>query len=180
MTASGLLLKRLIEPDGALPIKWQLDCPTRGVVILDVAVGEVATSTPLHWRAGDWSKPPLDVRLSDDGEVESIQFVFQDESVDVGDVVPPTDTATGLPVFDVGAWPSDRYYDVRVPVTTLRLPSGHLYAVIGDSQPSRSVSVTWGLRFDIDPADQLVGIALGPLTADEWQLIEASAPLSDT
>lgn len=180
MTASGLRLKRFINPEGALPIKWQLDCPTRGVVILDAAVGEVATSTPLHWRAGDWSKPPLDVRLSDNGEVESIQFVFQDESVDVGDVVPPSEMATGLPTFEVGAWPPDRYSDVHLPVTTLRLPSGHLYAAIGNFQPSRSVSVTWGLRFDFDPADQLVGIALGPLTADEWQLIEASAPLGNS
>ena len=179
MTASGLRLKRTTESEGALPIKWQLDCPTRGVVLLDVAVGETATSAPLHWRAGDWSRPPLDVRLSDHGEVESIQFVFQDESVDVGEVTPPPDMATGLPEFDVTAWPSDRYSDVRVPVTTRRLPSGQLYAAIGESQPARSVSVTWGLRFDFDAADQLVGIALGPLTADEWQVIEASAPLGD-
>lgn len=180
MTTSELLLKRLIEPEEALPINWQLDCPTRGVVIVDVAVGEVSTSAPLHWRVGDWSKPPMDVRLSDGGEVESIQLIFQDESVDVEDVVPPSEIAAGLPIFDVGGWPPDRYSDVRVPVTTRRLPSGQLYAAIGRSQPSRSISVTWGLRFDFDPADQLVGIALGPLTSDEWQLIEASAPPSDS
>lgn len=46
-----------------------------------MAVGQDASDAPLHWRAGDWSKPPLDVRLSDVGAVESIQFVFQDESV---------------------------------------------------------------------------------------------------
>jgi hypothetical protein len=180
MSPPTLLLKRLVEPEAALPVKWQLDCPTRGVVILDVAVGEFGASAPLHWRAGDWTKPPLDIRLSDEGAVESVQFVFQDESVEVDDVVLPSDVEVGFPRFDVDEWPSDRYSDVRVPVTTLRLPSGELYATIGDARPSRSVSVTWGVRFDFDSADQLVGIALGPLTADEWQLIGASAPLDDS
>jgi len=174
----SLLLKSLVEPAEAPAIHWTLNCPTRGVVILDVAVGQDASDAPLHWRAGDWSKPPLDVRLSDVGAVESIQFVFQDESVNAGEVVMPAEVEVGLPTFDVGEWPADRYSDARVDVRTLRLPSGELYAAIGDGQPERSVSVTWGLRFGFDSSDQLVGIALGPLTADEWQLVEASAPLT--
>jgi hypothetical protein len=173
-----LLLKSLVEPAEASPIRWTLDCPTRGVVILDVAVGQSASDAPLHWRAGDWTKPPLDVRLSDVGAVESIQFVFQDESVEAGNVVPPPEAEIGLPTFDVREWPEDRYSDARVAVKTLRLPSGELYAAIGDRQAERAVSVTWGLRFDFDSADQLVGIALGPLTGDEWQLVDASAPLT--
>jgi hypothetical protein len=180
MSSPSLRLKRLVKPEEALPVKWELDCPTRGVVTLDVAVGEFASSAPLHWRAGDWTKPPLDIRLSDKGSVESIQFVFQDESVDVDDIVPPSDIEIGLPTFELDAWPSDRYSDAQLPVTTARLPSGELYATIGDAHPSRSVSASWGLRFDFDTSDQLVGIALGPLTADEWQLIEASAPLDDS
>ncbi len=176
MSSVPLLLKSLVEPAEAPAIRWTLDCPTRGVVILDVAVGQGASEAPLHWRAGDWSKPPLDVRLSDIGAVESIQFVFQDESVDVGEVVMPAEAEVGLPTFDVGEWPAGRYSDARVDVRMLRLPSGELYAAIGDGQPKRAVSATWGLRFGLDASDQMGGIALGPLTADEWQLVEASAP----
>lgn len=178
MSAPSLLLKQLTEAEEALPVKWDLDCPTRGVVILDVALGGSPSNTPFHWRAGDWTKPPLDVRLSEEGLVQSIQFVFQDEAVETNEVVLPTDVKTGVPKFDVEAWSSDHYSDARLNVKTVRLPSGELYAKIGDAQPSFSISVTWGLRFDFD-ADQMVGIALGPLSADEWEVIEASAPLGD-
>lgn len=178
MSATRLLLKQLAETREALPVKWDLDCPARGVVILDITVGGSVSSAPLHWRAGDWTKPPLDIRLSGEGAIESIQFVFQDEVIEENDVIPPTNVETGVPRFDVDAWPSNRYSDARVSVKTMRLPSGELYAKIGDANPSRSVSATWGLRFDFD-TDQLAGIVLGPLTSDEWQVIEASAPLAD-
>ncbi len=111
--------------------------------------------------------------------MESIQFVFQDESVEVGDIASPPDIETCLPTFDLDGWPSGRYSDAHLSVMTAKLPSGELYATIGDAHPSRSVSVGRGLRFDFDTYDQLVGIALGPLTADEWRLVKASAPLDD-
>lgn len=177
MSPVFLVIKSLVEPAAAPTIRWTLDCPTRGVVILEIAVDHHTSEAPLHWRAGDWSKPPLDIRLSDVGAVESIQFVFQDEAVDAGEVVNSAPAEVGVPTFDVGDWPADRYSDSRVGVRTLRLPSGELYAAIGDAQPERMVSVTLGLRFGFDFSDQLVGIALGPLTAGEWQLIGASAPL---
>jgi hypothetical protein len=181
MSSSQLRLSHLVEPEAVLPITWGLDCPTRGVVILDAAIGPPPPGAPpLHWRAGDWTKPPLDIRLSDEGSVQSIQFVFQDEAVHVDDVVLPSNVESGVPAFDVDAWPSDRYCDARVSVRTLRLASGELYTTIGDAHPSRSVSVAWGLRFDFDVSDQLVGIALGPLTSAEWHLIDASSPLGDS
>lgn len=176
MSSVPLRLRSLVEPAEAPRIHWTLDCPTRGVVILDVAVGQGASDAPLHWRAGDWTKPPLDVQLSDVGAVEGIQFVFQDEAVDVGEVVMPADAEVGLPTFDVGQWPADRYTDAHVEVRTVRLQSGELYAAIGNSQLERVVSVTWGLRLGFDSSDQLAGIALGPLTTEEWQVVEASAP----
>jgi hypothetical protein len=83
VSAAPLLFKSLVEPAEAPRIQWSLDCPTRGVVILDVTVGDGASAAPLRWRVGDWAKPPLDVRLGDAGAIESIQFVFQDEPVNV-------------------------------------------------------------------------------------------------
>lgn len=118
MSASGLRLKRITESEGRCRSSGSWTAPHAGSSFLDVAVGETAPGAPFHWRAGDWRKPPVDVRLSHEGAVESIQFVLQDESVDVDDVIPPPDIATGLPKFDVAAWPSDRYSDVRVPITT--------------------------------------------------------------
>lgn len=176
MSSVPLLLKSLVEHDVSPSIHWTLDCPTRGVVILDVMVGQDASDAPLHWRAGDWTKPPLDLRLSDAGSVENIQFVFQDKSVGSGQVALPSKSEIGLPTFDVRAWPEGRYVDARIAVRTSRLPSGELYAAIGEGQPERSLSVTSGPRFGFDSSDHLVGIALGPLTAGEWQVVEASAP----
>ncbi|HEV2376997.1 MAG TPA: hypothetical protein VGS19_33145 [Streptosporangiaceae bacterium] len=178
MTPQPLVLVSLQESSEALPIRWTLDCPTRGVVVLDVAVGKATSSAPLHWRAGDWTKPPLDLQLNNAGAVESIQFVFQDESVDAGESLLPSDSVIGLPVFDVQRWSPDRYMDARVAVETMRLQSGELYPAIGVDSPKRAISVTWGLRFGVDSSSQLVAIAIGPLTPDEWQLIEAAAPLA--
>ena len=129
------LLKSLAEPKEAPPIKWTIDCPTRGVVFLDVAVVQDASTVPLHWRAGNWTKPPLDLRLNEMGGLESIQFAFQDESVDSGQSSLPDVSEVGLPTFDVHGWPADRYIDVRILVETVRLPSGELYTAIGDAQP---------------------------------------------
>jgi hypothetical protein len=114
--------------------------------------------------------------LSDAGSVESIQFVFQDEVVDRGEVILPPLSEIGLPTFDVREWSESRYLDARLVVKTLRLSTGELYAAIGEGDLKRSVSVTWGLRFGFDASNQLVGITLGPLTDDEWQMVEASAP----
>ncbi len=171
-----MLLKSVLKSSVAVPIRWSVDCPASGVVILDVTVGDGVSAVPVHWRAGDWTKPPLDLRLSRAGVVEQIQFVFQDESVDAGDLLLPAGPEAGLPIFDLDGWPEDRYLDARVAVKTQRLPSGELYAAIGDSRPERVVSVTRGLRFGFDSSDQLAAIALGPLSSSEWQVIEASAP----
>ncbi len=173
MSSAHLLLQSLVEPDETAAIRWTLDCPARGVVTLDVAVGQETSGAPLHWRAGDWTKPPLDLRLSASGSVESIQFVFQDEAVAPGESVLPSRSEIGSPTFDVTTWPEDRYVDARLPVRTFRLATGELYAAIGEGRPERSMSVTCGLRFGFDSSDQLVGIALGPLTDDEWRMVDA-------
>jgi hypothetical protein len=179
MMSAPLVLESLAESSEALAIEWTLDCPTRGIAILDVMVGKDAATPPLHWRAGDWTKPPLDLRLNEAGGVDSIQFVFQDESVDIGEGLLPDGSEGGFPYFDVRQWPPSRYLDARIAVKTMRLPSGELYAAIGTGSPERAITVALGLRFGLDSSAQLVAIALGPLTADEWQLITAAAPFEE-
>ena len=82
----------------------------------------------------------------------------------------------GLPVFDVQGWPAGRYSDTRMEMEILRLGTGELYAAIGDGWPEKSVLVGEGLSLVVDSAGRLVGILLGPLTAAEWRMLEASAP----
>ncbi len=176
MSAQLLVLESLLRPSTAPSIQWTIDRPAQGVAILDVAVGGVASTAPLHWRAGDWSKPPLDVRLSDRGVLESIQLVFQDESIEVGEGAIPSESTSGLPVFDVQAWPEGRYSDAREDVETVRLSTGELYAAIGGARPAQSVLVGEGLRLLVDSIDRLVGMVLGPLARDEWLSLEDSAP----
>lgn len=47
MNSMTLLLKSSAEPNEAPPIQWTLDCPTRGVVILDVAIGREVSAARL-------------------------------------------------------------------------------------------------------------------------------------
>lgn len=164
------------EPIPGVEVSWVLDCPAHGVAILDVEVGP-QSPTPLHWRGGDWAKPPLDVRLNGEGGLESIQFVFHDESVEPGEAPLTLTSASARPVFDVAAWPQDRYRDARLRVAVKRLPSDLLYAWIGDSQPREAISLAGGLQLQFDTGRALVGIAVGPLSAMEWQLIGSAAPL---
>lgn len=176
MTSTDLILASTLGTDISEHVNWTLDCPAPGVVIIDVAVGDAASAVPFHWRAGDWTKPPLDFRLSERGALESIQIVFQDEEVSEGEGVAPPATARGCPVFDVGDWPAGRYLDVRTSVRVLRLPSGELRAVIGDREPEQSIAVAEGLRLEVDPARHLVGVVFGPLSVGEWHKLELAGP----
>lgn len=94
---SELLKIKVVDDDSICTsfVYWTLDQPTREVVVLDVEVGKVSPA-PLHWRAGDWTKLPLDLRLSERGYLEGIQFVFQDESVAYADEPPCVDPRPGV------------------------------------------------------------------------------------
>src|SRR5439155_5966841 len=111
---------RLIRLEASeYPIGLSIEVPTKGVAILDVTVGSWRSRVPLHWRAGNWSKPPLDVALSPDGELESIQLVLQDEAVNASDECLPAlrhQEEAGRPAFDVDGWPPNRYFDVHTDV----------------------------------------------------------------
>jgi hypothetical protein len=120
------------------PIQISVNSPTRGVAIVDVKIGSSSTPTPLHWRAGDWTKPPLDVSFSLNGQIESVQVVFQDESVMTAEGAAAVREEPGVPSFEIEQWPLDRYLDVQTGVRSARLASGELLVSIGEASRSGS------------------------------------------
>ena len=130
--------------------------------------------SPLHWRAGLWDKPPLDVTMDAAGGLLGVQFVLQDERVDRGGTLAVSaEPESGRPVFDVEAWPADRYLDVETTVTALRTPEGLLVLRIGDVGASdRVLAVGEGLAVGLHEG-ALAEIRIGPLTGEDWEAIDA-------
>jgi hypothetical protein len=150
---------------------------TTGVAIVDVKVGSQSTSAPLHWRAGDWTKPPLDISLSPEGFIEGIQVVFQDEALLASEKDadrPPEEPR--IPRFEVGQWTANRYLDYRAELRVARFVSGELSVSIGQARAARLLRLAPALRVGIDSADCLARIVIGPLDTGQWRLIEAAAP----
>jgi hypothetical protein len=152
-----------------------VDSPTKSVATVDVKIG-AQTPAPLHWRGGDWTKPPLDIALSSDGYVESIQVVFQDEEVAMADWKVATQIELGVPAFEIDEWPTNRYLDVRIGVRTIRLASGELLVSIGDEDAVRLFRPGDGLALGLDASGRLVQVLVGPFDAEHWRLLGAAAP----
>jgi hypothetical protein len=132
----------------------------------------------MHWRAGDWTKPPLDISLSPDGRIENVKVVFQDEVVAIAPderQILNEPSAPGFPFFDLHEWPSDRYLDAHASVHYRRLDSGELLVTLQDAHPLRLLQLGKGLTLGFDSSDELACTLIGPLADDEWRLIEAAA-----
>jgi hypothetical protein len=174
MSPHGLRVRSVTG--GADVIHIGADSPARGVAILDVTIGSTSTPAPLHWRAGDWKKPPFDVSLGSDGRPESVQVVFQDEEIPMTDSLPSIDVEPGVPLFDVGGWPTDRYLDARAVVHAKRLPSGELAVSIGEDPANHWLGLGEGLQFGLDLSGEVVEIRIGPLDDEQWRVIAAASP----
>jgi len=154
-------------------ITWTIGSPVPGVVIIDVTVGSERVPVPLHWRAGTWRKPPLDIILDDRGRLVAMQFVLQDERMEIRDGTRHVEPEIGVPRFDVSSWATDRYRDEQVPVVALRAVTGELVIRIGDEQPlSRACEPSPGLVLAFGDDDGLARIEIGPLTNDDWASID--------
>ena len=161
---------------GEVAIRIDATSPTRGVAILDLEIGDPSTATPLHWRVGEGTKPPLDLCLDGDGHLVGIQIVLQDQRVPVADEPRLVAEELGVPRFAVGDWPDDRYLDLRARVHETRLASGELCASIDAPSAIRSIRVGAGLVLGIDEGDRLVELLVGPLDTMQWQLLALAAP----
>jgi len=160
--------------ESADDVSWRVEIPVPGVVLIDVSVGSGGCAVPLHWRAGDWTKPPLDVSLSAQGRIEAVQFVLQDERVGRASMrMRCPVTQSGVAEFAVDDWAADRYRDERVEVSAARSGTDELVLRIGDP----SVDLEYcragvGLLLGFD-RDELAEIVLGPLSLEDWESVGA-------
>src|SRR4051794_27522484 len=92
----------------------------------DAAIGSDA-GAPLHWRAGDWQGPPVDVSINPEtGGLRAIQAVLQDRTPERTGTTPPRATRSGLPEFDTTPWAGgERYRDETHDVAFALTSAGH-------------------------------------------------------
>ncbi|MCP3880990.1 MAG: hypothetical protein GY701_21720 [Sulfitobacter sp.] len=142
---------------------------------VDVVVGGGPSGAPLHFRVGDWSKPPVDISIGGDGAVLGAQVVLQDEVVARALAAPGgSDVGEGGVQLDVSQWPDDRYWDDRSDVVLARESDGVLLVSLGQGQADERWQVGEGLVVGFVDS-QLCELRVGPLSEDEWVTIEASA-----
>lgn len=175
----GLALRNLTRGRVA---NWAIESPSPGVVFISVAVTGPRTLTPLHWRAGDWTKPPVDIEVNpDDGFIQSIQVVLQDERVGMRAPIEGHTPALGLPLVVVADWPTDRYWDEHCPVAMARATTGELIVDLGEREAVSYVGLPRSLLYGWDVARELCRLVIGPLSSEAWDDVNAfSADLGST
>lgn len=170
---------RLIRQESPPPeISILIESPVPGVVLIDIVLD--SHNAPLHWRAGSWDKPPLDVSLRPDGWLAGVQFVVQDEEVPMRAGLDPSsgEAGGGWPIFEVALWPDDeRYVDEKLHVSFERVAAS-LVLRIGFEPAQRWARVGAGMAVGLNAADDVVGMVFGPLHADDWDVIETFSSVS--
>ena len=163
---------KLIRQDLLLSeVSLLVESPVPGLVLIDAVLDR--QEAPLHWRAGLWDKPPLDISLAPDGRLTAVQFVLQDERVPRSDGLQLSGAGPGgsWPVFDVVSWPDGRYLDEEVVVSFERMGDS-LVLGIGAAVAQRWERVGEGLAVGLNVSDEVVALALGPLDAEDWNAID--------
>jgi hypothetical protein len=162
------------------PISLDLTIPSPTVAILDIKVGRNQPPVPFHWRAGDWSRPPLDISLSDAGSVESVQVVCNKGELRRVEFAMPR-VSFGTPIFDVSGWPESRYRDCRLAVAMARTGSEEITVDFGIAgRTARALNVGPGLNLILSEAQDLVGFSVtGIKSKDLDWLSEGPWPSAD-
>ncbi len=162
-----LIRQDLLEPKVSLLV----ESPVPGVVLINAVLDR--QEAPLHWRAGLWDKPPLDVSLASDGRLAAVQFVLQDERVPRSEGLQFSGAGSGgsWPVFDVASWTDGRYLDEEVVVSFERMGDS-LILGIGAAVAQRWERVGEGLAVGLNVGDEAAALALGPLDAEDWDAID--------
>jgi hypothetical protein len=142
--------------------------------LINVDVAGPRSLTPLHWRAGEWTEPPIDIEVNpDDGAIQAVQVVLQDEWA--GMRVPPSsqDAVSGLPLVAFADWPTDGYWDVRCRVAVARAGTGELIVDLGDRGAVSYAGQLGSLLFGWDASGELCQIVIGPLSSEDWDDVNA-------
>jgi hypothetical protein len=168
-------------------LRREVSSPAPGVAIIDIVTEpEIGRShTPLHWRVGDWRKPPIDISIRPDtGAFESIQIVFQDEHIrPCNSSAQSAQAQIGLPLLVVHDVPESRYVDVDASVQACMDADSRL--LVRWTPPDRDrashdvvrVSPQFALHLSEDLV--VVGIECGPITESEQTLLTAADGTQD-
>jgi hypothetical protein len=159
--------------------------PTDSVAIVNVTVGppDHLSRPNLHWRAGQWQKPPVDIEINPvDGRLQAIQLVLQDELFPTWSLSLPEQAQAGLPCVDRQPWGPDPHSWDEINQSyideTLEIPigwgSGDTLWVSFGPIPARAVAqvVDEPLILLVASDRRWVGIGLTALTPDEHARIE--------
>lgn len=162
----------------------EITSPAHGLVLIDCRLAraeddEEPPPISLHWRTGDWSKPPLDIALDEDtGRFQSLQLALQDETIErkmLSDVEPATlASETGIPVFERTLWSDDdRYVDENLQTIPSWEGQSNLLVVFGSSpvQITRACLVDASLTFLFNEQDEVTGFWLNQVTQEEKRII---------
>ncbi|GLV58223.1 hypothetical protein KDH_50560 [Dictyobacter sp. S3.2.2.5] len=169
----------------------EITSPAQGVVLINCQVvtdetkdeeNEADLSVPLHWRAGDWSKPPIDIALdADTGQFQSLQLVLQDETIGRTTLLSAEMAASseGRPIFARTAWRNDeRYIDERLQPTQSWVEHGSLLVVfpLPPVQTTQICQVDDSLAFLLNEQNEVIGFRLDHITSEEKRTIRWAAP----
>jgi hypothetical protein len=169
---TGLLRVRgvLIEESAAV---LDIDTPTHGVAIVNARFDRRKSPVPLHWRAGDWTKPPMDIEIDPQtGAVQAAQFVLQDERIPQSDMTEAPTPSGGTPIVETEGWTSDPYLGVHCDLRVWRGSSDELIVTFGD-RSAVSHNGRDRLTFGWDDASELAEVTFGPLSRQDWARINA-------
>lgn len=153
---------------------WAIESPVPGVVLISLEIAGPKSLTPFHWRAGDWTKPPLDIELNPtNGAIQALQLVLQDEHVSRGSLKAAPESAVGIPVVECTDWPSDRYRDVRCEVRVTRGEANEVIVSLGERTVVSRSGLPGSVTFGWDESSNLCELVIGPLGTQDWDDIDA-------
>ncbi len=167
----------------------EANSPAQGLVMIDCQFAreegnEEPLPVPLHWRVGDWSKPPIDIALEEEtGRFQSLLLVLQDETIarkkltDVDLTVLPSET--GIPVFERAPWKKDETYldEHFQPTLSWDEQSNLLVAfVLAPIQVTKLCLVDDTLTFFLNAQEEIIGFQLNHITNEEKRTIRWAAP----
>lgn len=170
------MLRLLRVEDRAVKVSRRLENPATGVALINCTLNVSAQGPPLHWRVGNWKKPPIDIEIDPtDGHLSALQVVLQDEGIAEG-VLWKTEMKkiSGIPFFDLAIWPpKGRYLDEHSEPVIARSPSGDLWCAFErfPSQACSECAIDHSLVVYFDSADRLIGFGLRGVSSFESDVI---------
>jgi hypothetical protein len=182
------MLKVVEIKDIQVRVAREITSPAQGVVLIDCLLTtdeekKEPSPVPFHWRAGDWSKPPIDITLeADTGRFQSLQLVLQDETITRTTLLSAesTEPSKGIPIFARADWSNnERYIDEHLqPMLSWEGPDNLLVVFTPTPvQVTQTCQVDASLMFLLNEQSEVIGFRLDQVTSEEKRTIRWAAPL---